>query len=453
MMFPFPRDTLTQCYAKSILLSEAGVASINQKIPRKKLMFFFDFKHMGLPNKFGLRSDLNKFLAQFPTIRQKVFADFPHEIIRLGGDEFVIFLSNSDTAINKVKNFTVEIRKLRDKFLSEKNEVVIEAEKVAHLRQTMRRLRWDFCHERGDFSIDQFCDFLKGRLKMEKINIDSKVLGTEIFQRAGLLQRAYVLGREKTLKKEKLLEISGVLFSLEDLTPAVICQALVQAEEKVSAMKQKGAKRLYFVPQKLEDRKLSEAELSEIKAWEDHEKKYQLMKKTGSIEESFFWSDPIIEGVLRLNLCANQKIGRIFEIDKPTDFQVMIFKLIGFGAINNNLGYLVADQIYKEVVEIVRKFFPSGIYVRSNGGRLSVFLPIEEFNESHFHTAWEEVNRHIWQQTNDPRVIAEVSEKRALATLYPKNKNNPFPPEWHFGEAMVDVGVVRLDPDRLIAEI
>ncbi len=468
-MFPFPRDTLTKFHTKGILLSEEGTAKISKEIPGKKLLCIFDFNHMGLPNKFGLRRRLNDFLSIFPEIQKKVFDDFPQEIVRFGGDEFCIIIPDEAAAISKLKLFFTELEKQRKKFLPEADEKVKLVMQFAKIRSLMRKLRSDFLiickQKKKDFDLEGFVAFLKAKLEHEKLTEEVISQKFRLEQRIGFMQKQLALGHAKN-EKESVVVPSGIIFEIDEkLTPRDILNAFFQSDEIISQRQRAGVRDIDFTPITLKKESLAREALFELQNWQEYESEYLSLKKqleTASPQEKeelqqkirfLQWSDPVVQGVFRLNLCAGAKIREIFPIKKPTEYQALIFRLSGFGAINNNLGYEMADQIFRSMTEIAQEYFPKAVFMRSNGGKLTVFLPVKDFSESVFETVCTRINTIIKTNLSDVRVIAEVSEKRALETLLPKNKDKMTPVEWRFGEVIVDGGRIIIDPEKIIAEI
>ena len=219
--------------------------------------------------------------------------------------------------------------------------------------------------------------------------------------------------------------------------------------------------------------KMKTDDLQEYKNWQETEKEYyeclELVKNKESdidIRVNAYLKmrilemmDPGVPGVIRLNQVAEKSMEDLF-IDSGK-FNRLDLDIKAFGAINNNLGYAKADEIFREIFQITKKHFPDVYRIRFNGGGLSLLID-KEIPEEKKQDMKKEIDQYLREYFNpskysNPRekglieeAIAEASEKQALKSLI----SGDFEKSFAFGKiGLSEVNGIDISPKKIFKEI
>jgi GGDEF domain-containing protein len=450
---------------------------VNERLPGNKLFFFLDFNHMSVANRFGLKENVDQFISTLKGVAEKSFGDVPFEVLRMGGDEYAGFVQDTPQGREAIRRFIdgVEAKK-REMFNDSKDSVVREktekGERFAAIRTVMRKLRSDYrkiCDESlFSFTLEGYKEWLIQKGAVMK----PEYAGLPIHRLVGILQRGLALSSVKEGAREGIMTVSTAVIPVgEQPTPTLIGMAKGKADKYIHKQKEKGQK-ITLEPQQItEDIRDQADDIYEREKWSEKEKKYQNLKREllqeglSDVEradkemdlKNLQVQDPGVAEVLRLNLAEQVQIQEVFKVKEPTDFTHITLDIVGFGAINNNLGYAKGDAVYREVVTKVQEALkmeggknPKDSYflVRSSGGDIHIFFKgtVDPSTIAHMR---ETINEYLKTQQDDARVLAEASEKEALAEMEDVLTGKPFQNDISFGT--IDIKPpekIRIDPSQ-----
>ena len=264
-------DTRMGIPTKGRVLSRVGVQEMAEKFSGPVLLYYFDFKNMGIPNQMGLSWQLNDLLAQLPGRVSSTLKDFVHEFIRLGGDEMLVMVEDKSGAIGVLQAMEETIINLRDECLSSADPKIEKSERGARVRGVMRELRAGYFgytlggrREYSEYGFETYLTEFAENMKLLPLS-DEEATAFEakegiswdklVMFRTGFLQRLiakYIISAEKEgdlgkSDREKVMQPMAVIVRIEGkLTPEAILSATEEGEGVIIKAKENGVGKTNF---------------------------------------------------------------------------------------------------------------------------------------------------------------------------------------------------------------
>ncbi|RMD86363.1 MAG: GGDEF domain-containing protein, partial [Candidatus Dadabacteria bacterium] len=166
-------DPVTGLRDKSSILSPRAIDKLDQKLGKgkPKVVLYFDFDHLSVPNRFGMRKELDALLGHIKAIAEESFGVFGvnFELIRIGGDEFACIVQDTPETAKAISHFVNQFQELRERFLPSDDPRYKKAARFAAIREGMRGVLASYkreIEERGvDFSLERYREYILEEIK------------------------------------------------------------------------------------------------------------------------------------------------------------------------------------------------------------------------------------------------------------------------------------------------
>ena len=399
-------DGLTGLRTRAALYSGRSVAGLNDLFAGEKFIFTLDFDHVRLADRFGFGKELEEVFKFLTEAGRQTFAanGISFEIFRIGGDEFAVLLGGNqkpDFLGKTVDAFRLKVaekkRELFEQAASDQSRgaAYADANQAAALRETMRRIRKEFCSiclKAEDITKEKYEIWLREQF--------ADMPGLQRFGGGELeLQCALSICRRQQGDSQakaapsRLMEftVSDVVQLGQEISPGQLSCALGFAD--LSVKKRKGsAKPPLFVPlnpsiQERESSRAARALVDQVEtSLRDGFELLQRRETDGQkslIERYSFmrdfillWaSDPSLKmEVQRPNYLAGLRAGDILGIDGAKTYAAIECDIKGFSSYNLE-GEARADAILNDVLKVGRDRYEGVLLVRKGGGRTYLLVP------------------------------------------------------------------------------